>query len=268
MRAVVGSMLLIACWTLPVFGQSSSLLMSPTPRTGNGATYTAPGPNGLNGPNGQAAPNGYTVSGGEALFVSADPQDEVLPMTRVIEGASLYAIPVQIPRKYKVEDLVTIIVRQQKQYRADAEWEGKKTWNTSGKLSDWFRFYDDWRYLGQDRLSNGEPGFKFDLNNKYKTEGEADRQDRFTTRITARIIDVKPNGNLVLEATLEQQHDAERSVLTITGTCRSADVTPDNTVLSTQIAELRIMEKNSGAVRDATRQGWVPRILSYGGGPL
>lgn len=253
------------CIAITAVAQSSSLLLAPVspPVTG--------GPSSANGQSGVASTAGSyngEAPQHDALFLSSQPRDETLPMTRAIEVASLYAIPARIPRKIKVEDLVTIIVRQQKQYEAEAEMETKKNWGLSGKLSDWFRFYDDAKHLGQDKLSNGQPGFKFDYDNNYKTEGESDREDRFITRITARIIDVKPNGNLVLEAILEEQHDEEVASLTITGICRSEDVTPDNTVLSTQIAELRIVEKNHGAVRDATKRGFVPRILSFGGGPF
>jgi flagellar L-ring protein precursor FlgH len=49
--------------------------------------------------------------------------------------------------------------------------------------------------------------------------------------------------------------------MTLTGTCRSEDITPDNTVLSTQIAELEIKVTNSGAVRDGSRRGWITRLL-------
>lgn len=261
MRFSVFSLLLVAGLSVVLassaLGQSSSLLMAQAPRSNNGT-------------NGDAQPavlNGSAVQR-EPLFLSTEPKDEVLPMTRALEAASLYGIPARIPRKFKVEDLITIVVRQQRKYEADAEMESKKKWGLSGKLSDWFRFYDDAKHLGQDKLSNGEPGFKFNFDNNYKTEGESDREDSFTTRITARIVDVKPNGNLVVEAILEEQHDEEVASLTVTGICRSTDVTPDNTVLSTQIAELRIVEKNHGAVRDATTRGFVPRILQYGGGPF
>lgn len=243
-------------------GQSSSLILAPMP---------APSANGAPA---EQSLNTYTGDGygampeHDALFLSSQPKDDVLPMTRAIEVSSLYAIPARIPRKFKVEDLVTIIVRQQKKYEADAELESKKKWGLSGKLSEWLRFHDDVKHLGSDNLSNGQPGFKFDYDNNYKTEGQSDREDRFTTRITARIIDVKPNGNLVIEAVLEEQHDEEIASLTITGICRSTDVTPDNTVLSTQIAELRLVEKNRGAVRDSTKRGFVPRILNFGGGPF
>lgn len=237
------------------WGQSSSLLWTPAENARPAAmTGSADGVS--------AEPAG--IGNGGMFFSTVGPRDEVLPMTRAIERFSMVAVPTEPPRKFKVEDLLTIIVRQQKKYEADAELESKKKWNLVGKLSDWFRFYDDTQHLGTDKLSNGQPGFKFDFNNKYKTEGQNDREDKFTTRVTARIIDVKPNGNLVLEATLEEQHDEEVARVTVTGMCRSQDVTADNTVLSTQIAELRLMEHNHGAVRDATTRGWVPRILDFG----
>jgi flagellar L-ring protein precursor FlgH len=241
-------------------GQSSSLLLAPV-RTQVTNVAPADGAVAVSVQHGAPAPGG-------SMFPTVNPKDDVLPMTRAIEQTSLYAIPVIAPRKFKVEDLVTIIVRQQKKYEADAELESKKKWNLMGQLSDWFRFYGDVKHLGQDKLSNGKPGFQFDYDNKYKTEGTNDREDKFTTRITAHVIDVKPNGNLVLEANLEEQHDEEFASVTLTGLCRSADVTADNTVLSTQIADLRLVEKNRGAVRDSTTRGFVPRILNIGGGPF
>ena len=79
--------------------------------------------------------------------------------------------------------------------------------------------------------------------------------------MTARILDIKPNGNLVLEAEATQQFDDEVSLMTLTGVCRSSDVTPDNTVLSTQVADLSVKVKNTGAVRDGSNRGWLHRII-------
>jgi flagellar L-ring protein precursor FlgH len=260
MRSTSLFMVAQMCVASLAFGQSSSLLMSRPQRTGPAAA------SGSRDTLSAGTTNGSATRG--AMFATVDPRDEVLPMTRAIEGASLYAIPALTPRKFKAEDLVTIIVRQQKKYEADAEQETKRKWNLSGKVSDWFRFYDDAKHLGQDKMTNGKPGAQFDYKNNFKNEGTNDREDKFTTRVTARVIDVKPNGNLVLEATVEEQHDEETASVTLTGTCRSVDVTADNTVLSTQVADLKIVEKNRGAVRDATTRGWVPRILNFAGGPF
>ena len=117
--------------------------------------------------------------------------------------------------------------------------------------------------LGTDNLSNGDPGFKFGFQDKYENDGESEREDKFTTTIQAEIIDVKPNGNLVLQARNRDVHDEEGSVVTLTGMCRSEDITPANTIFSSQIAYLELNESNAGAVRDAVRRGWFPRILDW-----
>ena len=203
---------------------------------------------------------GLSDDGGTGAFSVVLPPDAVRPMTRAIERTSLIAVPTVPPRKFRVHDLITIIVRQQKRYEADAQYDAEKKWKLEGGLREWFRFYPRGR-LGSDQLSNGDPTFKFDFHHRYETDGQNDRQDKFETRVTATVIDVKPNGSLVLEAKSYEQHDDEEIEITLTGLCRGEDVTPANSVLSTQLADLVLIEKNVGALRDATSRGWAARIL-------
>lgn len=196
------------------------------------------------------------------VFSAVGPRETSRPVTQTIEAVSLIAIPSVPARKFKINDLISIIVRQQKKYEADGKLDTKKEWDLTGKLKDWFRFYPDHR-LGTDQLSNGEPGFDFEYENELKSKAKNNRKDMFTTRVQAQIIDVKPNGNLVLEASVREEHDEEQFTITLTGICRSEDVTPDNSILSTQLAELVLIERNSGAVRDSTRRGWIPRTLDW-----
>ncbi len=231
--------------------QSSSLLRLPAERPADRSVFSQP----------EVLSAGADANG----FAAMPPGHLVRAQTRAIESASLIAIPSMPPRKFKVNDIISIRVLQQKSYQADGKLNTKKEWDLTGKLKDWFRFYDDVHHLGQDRLSNGEPGFDWKYENEIKSKAKNDREDKFTTRIAARVIDVKPNGTLVLEATMVEQHDEERFTITLTGCCRSEDVTPDNSVLSTQIAELTLIEKNEGAVRDATKRGWIPKLLDWVG---
>lgn len=227
--------------------QSSSLLRAPTY-----ATATAPAPSvGSPLPPADGSP-----------FAAMPPRETARPATRALEMNSLIAISPIPPRKFKVHDLITIRVQQQKRYEADGRLNTKKEWKIDGKLEEWFHIYPQYR-LGSDRLQNGQPGFDFKTKNENKMNSENERQDRFITNIQAAVIDVKPNGNLVLEASMEEQHDEEHFTITLTGVCRSEDVSANNTILSTQIANLVLVEKNKGAVRDATTRGWFPRILDF-----
>ncbi len=249
MRSVCIMVWLLVCGLASeLAGQSSSLMrLPPTAQPHAAASLAATG-----------APAGA----GSSRFVAMPPKDESRVSTKAIEAVSLIAIPRLPPRKFKPQDLITIIVRQQKNYKAKGKLDTEKKWDIEGKLSEWFRFYPRDR-LGTDQLSNGDPGFKFNFDNKYETDGKNERKDQFTTRIQSTIIDVKPNGNLVLEAKQVERHDEEEIEITVTGVCRSEDVTPDNSILSTQVAELVLVEKNVGALRDATRRGWIPRILDW-----
>ncbi len=163
------------------------------------------------------------------------------------------------PRSFKVNDLVTIIIREQRRFEADADLKSKQSFDIKSQLTAIMNFMDGG--AGATAFSRGSPNVDFNMETKTKNKGESTREDRLTARITAKIIDVKPNGNLVLEARGRVVHDDEESIITITGTCRKDDVTADNTVLSSQMADKNVVIDNSGAVRDASKRGWIPKLL-------
>jgi flagellar L-ring protein precursor FlgH len=95
----------------------------------------------------------------------------------------------------------------------------------------------------------------------FQGEGEYKRSDEFTARLTAEVIEILPNGNLVLEARTRIVNDEEDSTITLTGICRSADVTPLNTVLSNQLHDLKIAKTNRGQVKDGTQKGILTKVF-------
>ena len=179
----------------------------------------------------------------------------------VLEQHSLIAVEVKPPKQLKVHDLITIIVRQQKKFEADSELETKKDFDIKSELEAFFKPIDGG--LGATTFYRGKPNVDYKFGTRLKSEGDSTREDTFVTRITGEIIDIKPNGNLVIEAVSRIQHDEEIAKVTVTGHCRSVDVTPDNTILSTQLADLRIDVQNEGAVKDAATRGWIPKLLYF-----
>jgi flagellar L-ring protein precursor FlgH len=176
-----------------------------------------------------------------------------------LENRSLIAVRVKPPKKFRIEDLITIIVRQQTTYESGGQLQNNKNLRLESELEAFVKFIDGG--IGAAEFSRGRPDVDYELKSKFSNRADKDREDRLTTRITARIIDVKPNGNLVLEAEAAQQFDDEVNIMSLTGVCRSIDVTPDNTVLSTQIADLGVKVKNTGAIRDGSARGWLHRFI-------
>lgn len=186
---------------------------------------------------------------------------ETVLMNQSLAANSLISVELPEPRKFRVHDLITIIVREKKKYESDADTEQGKDVSLKAKLAKWFRIHN--QKWAQQVFGGGTPEVDFSLGSKWEGDGKVEREDQFTTRITAEVIDVKPNGNLVLQARKHIRNDEERQVVTLTGICRSMDVSADNTVLSTQLADLEIDVSHSGAVRDATRRGWIPRFFDF-----
>lgn len=163
------------------------------------------------------------------------------------------------PKTFKPGDLVTVIVREQKKWEADADLETKNKFNVKSELDAFVK--PTGGGIGEAAFRRGKPNidYKYDLRNKM--QGDSSREDKLTTRLTGKIIDVKPNGLLVIEARAQITHDEEISEITLTGTCRKEDVTADNTVLSTQIADKDVVVANKGALRSAASRGWISRAL-------
>ena len=165
------------------------------------------------------------------------------------------------PKKFRPGDLLTVIVRERRSFEADADLQTKKQFDIKSDLQAFIKATAGG--LGEAAFRRGNPNIDYKYQNRIKSEGDTNREDKLTTRITAKIIDVKPNGLLVLEAVSQVQHDEEISLVTLTGTCRKEDVTPDNTILSTQIADKNVVIKNEGALRAASRRGWIPKIIDW-----
>ncbi|MFO0839417.1 MAG: flagellar basal body L-ring protein FlgH [Phycisphaerae bacterium] len=182
------------------------------------------------------------------------------PANPALAGMSLIAVQIPQPEKIGVHDLVTIIIREDKRATSDSKLQSDKEWKLDATLAQWLRL-DTRDHLVPQNFPGGAPGAQFDINNKYDGQGKIDRKDSLITRITATVIDVKPNGNLVLEAKKSIKTDEEVQLVTLTGACRSRDVTAENTVLSTQVADMQISVEHTGAARDAARRGWLMKAF-------
>ncbi len=84
--------------------------------------------------------------------------------------------------------------------------------------------------------------------------GQTSRTSTLTTTISAKVIEVTANGNLIIEATKEIGVNSEKQQITIHGMVRPADLTTQNMVASNQVADLKIKVNGKGVVGDAIRR--------------
>jgi len=97
----------------------------------------------------------------------------------------------------------------------------------------------------------------------FKGSGKTSRKETMTAQISARIIQVLPNDNLVIRGSREIKVNNESQFIIIQGVIRPADISPDNTVLSSYIADAKIDYTGRGDVSNKQRPGWLARLLDY-----
>lgn len=249
------SAMLIAATVVPAIAQNNSLFRGNRPRATpaqNRAASSQP-----------VRPNAV-VAGIQTAAVRPKPlpAPEEPPPNEVLLRNSAIAIEKPKVEKIKVHDLITIIIREDKQSSSDAQTKSEKDWQVDSEFKKWFRLNKDDHLVGQ-QFAAPTPGVEFDFQNEWEGKGKLSRRDSFTTRVTAEVIDVKPNGNLVIEARKVITNDDDTQTVTLTGTCRAVDVSPQNTILSTQIASLVVEAKHSGPARDASRRGWLMKAIDF-----
>ena len=180
-----------------------------------------------------------------------------------VANTSLIAVKKAEPRKFKVHDIITVVVREESTSKTTADASQDKSVKLSADLKEWIKFHQNgtMRIIPDAGIAANNPKIDVSAGRNVENEGEANTKDSFLTKIAATVIDVKPNGNLVIEAMSHVEHNEENITLTLTGTVSPTSVTSDNTVASSNVAHLTVTKKTEGVVRDGQKRGWLLKLL-------
>lgn len=99
--------------------------------------------------------------------------------------------------------------------------------------------------------------------NSFDGSGSTTRSGQLTADVTAKVVELMPNGNMVINGTREVLINNERQYIAISGTVRPEDISRGNTILSTFIADARIEYTGRGVIFDNQSPGWLMRIFSW-----
>jgi len=115
--------------------------------------------------------------------------------------------------------------------------------------------------LGTGNALNMDNGI--DSSNSFTGSGSKSKTDTITGTIAARITEVLPSGNLVIEGHRELIVDNEKQMITLSGIVRQKDLDASNTVPSTSIADAKIAYSGQGMLSDSNKPGWLMTLLSW-----
>ena len=104
---------------------------------------------------------------------------------------------------------------------------------------------------------------KVSFDNEFEGKGATTRSSQLSAYITAQVIQVLPNGYLVIHGSRQVRVNNEDQMINVQGVIRTEDINANNIILSTYIADARIELTGQGVVSDKQRPGWLARILDW-----
>ena len=97
----------------------------------------------------------------------------------------------------------------------------------------------------------------------FKAQGTINNSNKVTARLTVKVIEVKPNGNLVISGVQNIRQNGEEQRINISGQVRPSDIRADNSVLSSNIADAKLLVTGSGPLVNKQRQGILTQIWNW-----
>jgi flagellar L-ring protein precursor FlgH len=189
-----------------------------------------------------------------SLYKEDLPTDSKVGPLRLQQGSWTYAPPPPV-LEVRLNDLVYVRVNIGSEVLSEGDSQVRKNGLYEAVLKDWVRL-DGLRWIKPSPQSDGDPAVEGELTQRRRAQSFVETRDSLEFDIQARVVDIRPNGNLVLEARKSIGNNEEKWEFSLTGECRSQDIGAGNTILSRNIADLKIDKRERGQVRDGYKRGW------------
>jgi flagellar L-ring protein precursor FlgH len=154
----------------------------------------------------------------------------------------------------KADDVLTVLIVEEasaiNKTLTDTEKETDVELNTTASRTGLMRFLPNWSFSGKNGVD-------------YRGRGETSRRGEFKAKVTARIVEVQDNGNLLIQGSKMVEINNEKEIIHVSGVVRPEDIWADNTVYSYSIADAKITYTGNGVTHSAQKPGWVTRFFNW-----
>jgi flagellar L-ring protein precursor FlgH len=104
------------------------------------------------------------------------------------------------------------------------------------------------------------PAINYTSDAEFNGGGSIANAETITAQVSVKVVDVLPNGNMVVEGQLHTAFSGEKQDAIVRGTVRPDDVMANNTLYSYNIADATIQFMSKGTITDAQRKGWFTKV--------
>jgi flagellar L-ring protein precursor FlgH len=168
------------------------------------------------------------------------------------------------PIARSVGDLVTIVVDLQNVVTKDQNTKTSKDTNVSGAINSLVYPPDASNHGWSWYTYHGQtPTVAWNSTQSFNGGGTVANQETASTTIQARVIAVEPNGVLEIAATRLSKAGDEDTSMVLTGLVRPEDLSTNNSVSSSRVAGLQILQKGKGTITNDQRKGWLTKFYEF-----
>jgi flagellar L-ring protein precursor FlgH len=163
-------------------------------------------------------------------------------------------------RASRVGDIISVILSESTQASKTADTEITKDSNIN---------IDSGTIMGV-TPSFGQYNLQTNISQNRELTGEAasDQSNSLSGSIAVTVSEVLPNGLMVVRGEKWMTLNRGEEFIRIQGLIRSEDIQPDNSILSTKLADARITYSGTGELADSNKQGWASRFFNSGYWPF
>ena len=151
-------------------------------------------------------------------------------------------------------DIVTILIVEKNNAQRARNTDTSKTQNAAVNVDQFF-------FKGVGTVAGATPKLGYDSKRGYSGGGTVSDSGQVSATLAVQVVEVLPTGNLMLQGSKEVTISGETQTVTISGIARPKDILPDNTILSTNMAEARVHITGRGPLEDAQRRTLTSRLL-------
>ena len=160
-------------------------------------------------------------------------------------------------RAHAVGDVLTILIQESNTATKDNSTKTAKSSGIDASLETFLYSPQASSFL----TKNGKmPALKMSGKQDFTGGGQISNSEKITARIAVTVVDVLPNGNMVIEGKRTTSFAGETQDAVLRGIVRAADIAANNTIYSYNVADATIKYVSKGAVSNTQKKGWFTRI--------
>jgi len=160
-------------------------------------------------------------------------------------------------KAHRVGDIVTVIIQENNGASRNNNTTTARTSSVDASISS---FLYPASASGLLTKKGQLPAMSLSGKNTFNGGGQINNVETITAQLAVKVIDVLPNGNLVVEGRRQTAFSGEKQDAILRGTVRYDDISATNTVYSYNIADPSIQFISHGAVSDSQNKGWFTKV--------